>query len=357
MYLFNKKIDLLFLFLPVWITWIILFFLPDYALYATIPIWVWFFLVVGIDVSHVWSSLFRTYFDKHDRVNHSHLIKVLPVLVFFFCFATSYASISFFWRLMAYLALFHFIKQQFGFMVLYAMKNGARKKSSFRLDKYLIFFSMIYPVLYWHLHSNLNFSWFVSDDFVLNKVLNIPGSFFIVTNTVYWIVMVLWFYSKIKQGTKEFKNQLPYILWILTTAMNWYLGIVYFNSDLAFTATNVVAHGIPYLVLIVFYKKKKDQIVIQKKKSYLNVAVVVLSICLICGIFEEYFWDVLVNREKSELFSNFMYYIDWQYSSRFLKALFIGLLSVPQVTHYILDRYIWKSNESNPFLSKVFKAE
>lgn len=355
MYLFSKKIDLLFLFLPVWITWFILLLLPDDVLNASIPIWVWFVLVVGIDVSHVWSSLFRTYFDAHDRVNHSHIIKVIPVLVLFFCFSASYASIDFFWRLMAYLALFHFVKQQFGFMAMYAYKNGARKVKYYRWDKYVIYFSMLYPIIYWHLHSDLNFSWFVADDFVLNHLFDIPDLVFILGNILYWLVLGIWLFSKWRLGKKEFYKQFPMVLWIMTTALNWYLGIVYFNSDLAFTATNIVAHGIPYLVLIIYYRKKKEEIVQQKQIRFLKVVMLVLFTCLLFGVAEEYLWDIMVNQEKKELFSSFLIYLEWTNDNRFLKALFVGVLSVPQVTHYVLDAYIWKSNESNPFLSKVFR--
>ncbi|MCB0477664.1 MAG: hypothetical protein KDC84_05850 [Crocinitomicaceae bacterium] len=356
MYLFSRQIDWLFLLLPVWLVWLVLFFLPDSILLQEIPIWVWFLLVVGIDVSHVWSSLFRTYFDPHDRVNHQHLIRVLPVLVFFFCFAASYASVSFFWRLMAYLALFHFVKQQFGFMALYAVKNGSRQNEAYKWDKYLIYFSMLYPVLYWHLHDDLHFSWFVSDDFLLNHWFDLPKIVFLIGNWVYWMIIGYWLIQKIRLGKKEFMNQLPMILWILTTAGNWYLGIVYFNSDLAFTATNVVAHGIPYLVLIVYYKKKKDGIVNQKKKNYWRIALLVIGVCLFFGVIEEYLWDLLVNQDKKELFSSFLYYVEWHNDNRFLTALFIGILSVPQVTHYVLDAYIWKNNDSNPFVKKVFSS-
>lgn len=356
MYLFSKKIDLLLLFAPVWLTWIILFLLPDSILLADIPPWVWFLLVVGIDVSHVWSSLFRTYFDAHDRVNHGYLIKALPFLVLFFAFAVSYSSIGLFWRLMAYLALFHFVKQQFGFMVLYAIKNGTKGSQSFRWDKYLIYFGMIYPVVYWHLNPDLHFSWFVADDFVLNRLIKIPSWFFNLSNALYGLVFIYWFYRKIKLGKKEFNNQLPMILWILSTAANWYIGIVYFNSDLAFTATNVVAHGIPYMVLIAFYKKKKDHYVTNKNRSFVSVAIIVVFVCLFFGIFEEYWWEVLINKDKKTFFSSFTFYLDFDYSSRVLKAFFIGLLSVPQITHYILDGFIWKNNESNPFLKLMFKA-
>ena len=355
MYLFNKKIDLLFLFSPVWLTWLVLFFLPENIVNAQIPIWVWFILVVGIDVSHVWSSLFRTYLDPHDRVNHGHLIRVLPFLVFFFAFAISYSSVAFFWRMMAYLALFHFIKQQFGFMALYAVKNGSKKTGYYQWDRYMIYFSMIYPVLYWHLHPDLHFSWFVADDFILNHWVSIPKIVFQTANLIYWGILLVWLANKFRLSKDELKAQVPMILWILTTACNWYLGIVYFNSDLAFTMTNIVAHGIPYIVLIVYYKRKKDHYVNHKKQSYFRVGVIVLAICLFFGTMEEYWWDVLINHEKRELFASFTYYFDWSLTNRFLTAFFIGVLSVPQVTHYILDAYIWKNNESNPFLKIVFK--
>ncbi|MEZ4937913.1 MAG: hypothetical protein R2799_10025 [Crocinitomicaceae bacterium] len=354
MYLFSKRIDWLFLLTPVWTVWVILFCLPEAILHAEIPIWVWFLLVVGIDVSHVWSSLFRTYLDPHDRINHQYLLKVLPFLVFFFCFAVSFSSIDFFWRLMAYLALFHFVKQQFGFMALYAVKNGSRKKHGFQRDKYLIFFAMLYPVLYWHLHSNLNFSWFVAEDFILNKWIQIPEIVFVLCNLVYWIIISIWLILKLRLPRKELLQQFPMILWILTTAGNWYLGIVYFNSDLAFTATNVVAHGIPYLVLIIFYKRKKEELISQRKRNYSRVIFIVIGLCLLLGITEEYLWDLLVNQDKKELYSRFLYYVEWSNESRHFKAFLIGLLSVPQVTHYILDAYIWKNNDQNPFLKKVF---
>jgi len=50
-----------------------------------------------------------------------------------------------------------------------------------------------------------------------------------------------------------------------------------------------------------------------------------------------------------------MFYFEWSYSNRALNAVFVAILSAPQVTHYILDAYIWKTNKDNPFLKKVFE--
>ena len=37
---------------------------------------------------------------------------------------------------------------------------------------------------------------------------------------------------------------------MVTTALCWGLGIVVFNSDYAFTVTNVIIHGVPYMALV-----------------------------------------------------------------------------------------------------------
>ena len=42
---------------------------------------------------------------------------------------------------------------------------------------------------------------------------------------------------------------------VATTAICWYIGIVVFNSDYAFTVTNVIIHGVPYFALIYFYAR------------------------------------------------------------------------------------------------------
>ncbi len=38
-------------------------------------------------------------------------------------------------------------------------------------------------------------------------------------------------------------------IWV-TTWVAWYGGIVLLNSDLAFTALNVLSHGVPYLAVV-----------------------------------------------------------------------------------------------------------
>ena len=67
-----------------------------------------------------------------------------------------------------------------------------------------------------------------------------------------------------------------------------------------------------------------------------------LIVVLLFALIEEYFWDLLVNNEKGEFFNLWLdFTLETNYSG-FVRVFFIGLLSIPQITHYILDGYIWK---------------
>jgi hypothetical protein len=53
-----------------------------------------------------------------------------------------------------------------------------------------------------------------------------------------------------EKSIQQLVCNLPRNLVIAGTFLSWYVGIVHFNSDLAFTAINVMSHGIPYMALV-----------------------------------------------------------------------------------------------------------
>ena len=88
-----------------------------------------------------------------------------------------------FWRVLAYAAVFHFVRQQFGFVMLYRHRCGERSLADRRLDKMAIYSTMLYPLAFWHATSDRRFEWFVEGDF-----LSLPA----------WMSPVaLWIYSAI----------------------------------------------------------------------------------------------------------------------------------------------------------------
>lgn len=353
-WLFSKKLDLFGLFLPVWICWGICFALPEQSLEKEFPLWAWVAIILLIDVSHVWTTIFKSYLDKDSRKHHSYILKVTPLLVLISAFALATASELWFWRVLAYLALFHFIKQQYGFLALYKAKHNDWQPKKIFKDKWVLYFSMIYPVIFWHLNPDRNFNWFVDGDFYS---ASITPSIWIYTNIIYFLILLAWIaeelYSKKQQNKPLIIGKL---LWVASTALNWFLGIVYFNSDIAFSLTNVVAHGLPYIILIIFFTDKKDRTQ-GKSTPLLSRVVKIVALVFVLALIEEYCWDMLVNRDKQAFFESLFAYPMTAIETPYLRALLIAILIVPQATHYILDAYIWKKNEKNPFLNLITQTD
>lgn len=360
-WLFSKTKDLSVLFLPVWLTWIFcLLYASNFNLEKDLPLWMWIVFILGLDVSHVWSSIFRTYLDKEEFANHRKLLIYTPIVVFLSLFMVAYYSVALFWRVMAYIALHHFIKQQYGFLAIYRGKHRFFPQKIFG-DKWVIYFSMLYPVVYWHFLSYRNFNWFVEGDFLnLSQYLAIPQSLFFYTNILYWLIILAWCIEELYHLQKTKKTiSWAKVLWLLSTAGNWYIGIVWFNSEIIFSLTNVVAHGVPYIALIVFYVERKKKVKNQGQISFKFLQVLarvslMILIILFLAFGEEFFWDMWLNREKQVLFNSFLAYPMAVFQSDFAKAFAFALLSIPQVSHYIIDGYIWKNTPQNPYLKQVF---
>jgi hypothetical protein len=358
MWLFSKNKDLLILFLPVWVVWIVLFSLPQTILQASPPLWIWVVFILGIDVSHVWSTLFRTYLDKEEYNNHRLILILAPIVSFVLLFAIARESTTYFWRVLAYLAVFHFMKQQYGFFAIYTAKTSIKRPHRIFNDKLVLYFTMLYPLIFWHL-NNRDFTWFTTGDF-FNSSFLLDGPLRMVFESVYWIAIIGWLieeYWLVYQGINKWSN--GRVLWMLTTLFNWYLGIVWFNSDLAFTITNVVAHGIPYLALIIFYQLKKKSIKTNSRISSTQTAWIIGSIIffsVILAFSEEYLWDMFLNKEKLSFFGSLLNYPFDSHLSSTMYPFLLTLLSLPQVTHYILDGFIWKMNDANPHVRSILLA-
>lgn len=357
MWLFSKHIDLAALYLPIWLCWMVLFNLPSEYLQADIPLWVWVLFVLCIDVGHVWSTIFRTYLDKEEFREHKTLLMVAPLISFVVVATIAFVSTFWFWRLLAYLALFHFVKQQYGFLALYKMKAQDFGIKKIFQDKWVLYLATLYPVVYWHFAEGLYFSWFVTNDFInLRSLFDISSRFWVLffqpLNILYWLIIIAW---TVEEWQRSHKVNTGKILWMLTTAINWYVGIVYFNSDLAFTVTNVVAHGIPYLTLIIYYQYQKKGIKGDGLTTAYRVAAAILPVVFFLGWLEEYFWDMLIYGDRGYFFGAVIAYPFDLLQSPLAQAIGIGCLALPQLTHYIIDGFIWKSNESNPYVRQIFK--
>jgi hypothetical protein len=81
-----------------------------------LPEWSWVALVLGVDVAHVYSTSFRTYFDREELARHPIRYWLLPLAVYAAGVLLYSAGALTFWRVLAYVALFHFVRQQVGWV-------------------------------------------------------------------------------------------------------------------------------------------------------------------------------------------------------------------------------------------------
>lgn len=294
------------------------------------PDWMWISAILLIDVAHVWSTSFRTYFDTEEFRSRIWLYTLVPILGYIFGVTLYSEGRMFFWRCLAYLAVFHFVRQQYGWVALYRAKAKETSKMTWWIDTIAIYLATIYPLAYWMTVSKRNFAWFVDGDFLV-----LPALIEKLLFPIYITALTVYFGKSIYQWvTDRFWNPGKDIV-VVTTAICWYVGIVALNSDYAFTVTNVIIHGVPYFALIYFYAKTRRE---NGTKFYRTIShnwLIFLASLWALAYVEELFWHRGVWHEKNWLFG-----ANWDLEA--WKMYLVPLLAVPQLTHYVLDGFIWK---------------
>jgi hypothetical protein len=297
------------------------------------PDWLWVAAILMIDVAHVYATGFRVYFDRQELRRRPWLYLLTPILAFVASFFVYAQGSGLFWRVLAYLAVFHFVRQQYGWVALYRAREGDRAKMGWWIDAIAIYSATLYPLVYWHTHPR-KFSWFVDGDFV-----TIPSYVFDYASVVYWTALSVYAARSLIRGIRYRRLNPGKDVVVLTTAVSWYVGIISINSDFAFSVTNVITHGIPYLVLVHWYRlRTAAKTGIDRYPAWPKY----LAILWVLAYAEEFLWDVGVWHERAWLFAAPQ---DWSNIHRFI----IPLLAVPQITHYVLDGFIWKRH-TNPQL-------
>lgn len=313
------------------------------------PLWLWIGAVLLVDVAHVYASLYRTYLDKEARQRHKRLLIAAPLGCLWIAFLLHLESPALFWTVLAYLAVFHFIKQHEGFAMLYVRK--ARESAwDRRLAKWAIWAGTACPVVYWHVHLPRQFTWFIEGDLLTW----LAGQTWLGTVALaIEAVVLLAFVVHRVIGKRSQRNPILLAL-VLLPALNWNLGIVVFNDDAVFTLTNVLLHGIPYLALV-FIAGGRDLVAGQlgRRASVAGVtAAAFYGLLAVLAFAEEAAWDRLVWGDHPQLFGESSAQL-----SEVALAFVVALLTVPQATHYILDRYIWRAGPKNPDLARQLSLE
>ena len=348
-------IDILFILSPPFLSLLVIILFPSlFEGNKEVTVAGWVILVLLIDVAHVYSTLYRTYFDPMALHKQRHLLWSFP-FIGFVAVVLLYAVSSFlFLRILAYVAVFHFLRQQYGFMRVYS-RHENRKGAFPLIDTITIYYATIYPLLYWHLSGPRNFNWFIESDFLYLRaewLLTIAGILYVLVLAA-WIIKEIYCWMRFKQFN------IPKLGIISGTILSWYFGIVYFNGDMAFTLLNVVSHGIPYMALVWIYGKK-NYTKPGKGSRFLKLAFGKYGILLflvplfVFAFVEEGLWDLTVWNEHKNVFG-LQHFTQLSLSDQLLSFV-VPLLALPQITHYILDGFIWKIRQDEFKWNNELKA-
>lgn len=310
------------------------------------PEWTWITAILLIDVAHVYATGFRVYANREDFQARKWLFLLTPVLAFLIgwaIYSEGTGGPMRFWRILAYMAVFHFVRQQYGWVALYRSKAGEQSQAGRWIDTAAIYLATVYPLVWWHSHLPRNFWWFLNEDFA-----KAPEAAARILEPFYWTVLALYFGRSLVRGLKQNEWNPGKDIVVATTAACWHIGIITFNSDFAFTVTNVIIHGVPYFVLVYWYRYRPGQDASSeengsgsRRSRTLGRVAFFLGTLWLLAFVEELLWDRGVWHERSWLFGS-----AWHQSGQ-LQSVLVPLLAVPQITHYILDGFIWK-RRSNP---------
>jgi hypothetical protein len=311
---------------------------------AESPEWTWITGVLLVDVAHVWSTAFVVYLDPAERQRRPALYAFTPLAAFAAGVALYVAGEGVFWRVLAYLAAFHFIRQQYGWVMMYRARAGERDRAGRWLDGATVYAATLYPLIVWHTQLPRAFWWMKQDDFVAG----LPALTATIAGWIYAALLATYAARAIAAIARRQPVSWGKHVVVAATAACWYVGIVATNADYAFTVTNVFIHGVPYLALVYLYARAASREpasragttarMISRKRGL----VIFLATLWAVAYAEELIWDRAIWHDRGWLFGGSIDIGD-------AAMLLVPLLAVPQLTHYVLDGFLWR-RRANPRL-------
>lgn len=334
-WLVSRRFDLAMFLVPALIALALVPLGPYVAPTGDTPFPMWIVAVLFVDVAHVWSTIYRTYLDREELSRRPLLYAGAPIVSYAFGVALASISYAVFWTGLAYIAVFHFVRQQYGWVALYNRRDDSAGSWDRRIDTAAIYASTLFPLLWWHAHLDREFHWFLPGDFVEGVVA--PALV-----DLAWLVYVLalgaFFARQLVRFLRDGVVRTGKIIVVATTAACWGVGIIATNTDWAFTVTNVLIHGVPYFGIVWVYGRRATHrpgslLARVFTRGWIPFYFLVVAL----AYFEELGWDRMLWHSEQPIF--FGPTVDLSDAAI---VFVLPLLALPQLVHYLLDGFIWR---------------
>lgn len=272
-----------------------------------------------IDQGHIYTTVLRL--PKNESWNKYYII--VPILVFLSFTLMFYFQFKYTIFLVSYYALFHFYKQHEGFIRLYMGRSGLYNITTINI---FTLFSLC-SILAYHFNPNSMYNFNIRV-FLLHDI-----SFFKIFSFLHFLLILIYLIHEFyKYINKQFSfNSFIYIIY--TMLVFTYAHIMSKTAE-DFIYVHLFGHGVPYLAMIFYSTRKLYNLKIQ------NVLLIMICIIAIFSYTDFYLDDLYAQFVVDDLYEQLK-------EPNLLIASLGALTTTPQVCHFIIDRYIWKTKNKD----------
>lgn len=324
-YFFSRKIDILAFttFIPVYLLYCFFFETSLFQLPTQPPFW---FFILGwtlVDGSHVYSTILVSYSDKDMYQQLKKVFIVVPLALIISAFTFMYSGRpELFFYFLAYLAMVHFIRQEYGWMKIATRFDSAAPPWLMLLDKATAYLMTILPML-WFMRKTQSGFWYRKGDLIA-----IPDSIAEMAMTLYWPIVTIFLIANIQHSLKTKTINLSKYLVFINTFFGWYMAKVHVQNAYLAVWLMIFHHGIPYYFIV--FKTER----VSKKFEWMNSLgkFKYPALYLSCAIV---FFLFLMGHSGNS-------YVVQLAKNPLFQAIIYAIAVTPQMTHFILDGFIWK---------------
>lgn len=342
--IFSPAVDLWAFVFPVALSWGVVAILGSILGWdATVPAAMFFLGIALVDGSHVWTTFYRTHLDSEEWGRR----KKLYTKVMLGCLGVSVAlsvlpTRIWFLRFLTYFAMYHFLRQQFGWVAMASRKAGDSPQR-FRLDKVAIYIVSGFPLLW--IHTLPTAYWFSPGD-----LIRVPSAIGSIGHYFFFAALSVSVGLEIADWWKGRGLNLPKLYVFGGTALTWYLAWFWLMTPVSFYFNLVLIHGIPYYFLMYRYGRERWKNASAKTTIPWSARVFRAS-----SFLPFYLAPVMVAAGWHFLKASGVYY--WlveNLGQRFGYGLYyyaiLPVWALAQLSHYALDGFIWRFGKDNPGL-------
>lgn len=309
-----------------------------------------FFIMIAwlgvVDWAHfasLWPRIFsnpvETSLDKKKYVSFFFLIVLAYIILCLFVSERSFILV-----LIAYMAIFHVIRQQYGFVRIYSRTDARKTKVEDYFERSLVYLGMITPLIFWHFHNtNPEGVWFrelFKHEFFLTA--------FYVSVCLLSVALTGYIYFEVKRTRQNNYFNIAKNLTIFSTLVGW--GIVSFlpQNSLVLAFTVQLHHNLSYVALV-WIIGNRDLRLSQKKGGWSFYTMRGLFIYMIgIAILGQVIFTLYIelNSQTSShnvLFGSLLNFIPKGEGA--FEDLGRGLFFATQIHHFIVDRYLWRKEK------------